>query len=385
MGGKGDAARATDVSGSAEKAIADARRFVDAEVRPNLEAWSRGAHYPREAVAASGLTGLFSPADAGGLDLTFPDGMAVFEALGRGDAALAFTFSMHNAVAMAVTRGGDPGLRKAWGERLVRGQALGGFSLTEPQGGSDASALTTLAGEGADGWRLTGRKAWVSLAGVADLFLVVAKTSKEPGHKDIAMFAVEREGGGVTFSEPYRKAGAPFLPIGEMVLDGAPGRVLAPPGHGLRAALGAIDLARCDIAAIANGLHAEALDVALRYARDRRLFGQRVLDFQGIQWSLADAATDLEAGRLLTRKAAGLIGTPEGSVAVAHAKRFCPDAALRAAVACSEVLGAYGWLQDYPLARFIDLAKMLQVVDGTTEIQRVVIGRDLVRRAAALG
>ncbi len=364
--------------------VAEAARFVREQVRPYLDDWEQEGRYPREAVHGSGLSGLFSPKEFSGLDLSYPEGMAVFEELGRGDAALAFSLSMHNAVAAAVTRQGDDELRERWGGRLVSGEALGGFSLTEPNAGSDATAITTRAVETADGWRVTGRKAWVSLAGEADLFLVVCKTSDEPGHRDIAMLAVEREAGGVSFSEPYRKASAAFLPIGEMALADASARVLAPPGMGMRAALDAIDVARCDIAAIANGLHAEAIDVALRYGRDRRLFGQRVIDFQGIQWGLADAATELEGGRLLTRRAAELLGTPEGPVAVAHAKRFGPDAALRAAILASEVLGAYGWLHDYPLARFIALAKMLQVVDGTAEIQRVVIARDLVKRAEDL-
>lgn len=364
--------------------VEQAARFVREQVRPSLDEWERAGRYPREVVRASGLTGLFSPVDYGGLDLSYPDGMAVFEELGHGDAALAFSMSMHNAVAAAVTRAGGDELRARWGAKLVSGEALGGFSLTEPHAGSDATAITTRAVETPDGWRVSGRKAWVSLAGEADLFLVVCKTSEEPGYKDIAMLAVEREGGGVSFPTIYRKACADFLPIGEMTLDDAPGVMLAPPGQGLRAALSAIDVARCDIAAIANGLHAEALDVALRYGRDRQVFGQRVIDHQGIQWALADVETDLVAGRLLTRAAAERLGTPEGSVAVAHAKRFCPDAALRAAIVASEVLGAYGWLRDHPLARFIDLAKMLQVVDGTTEIQRVVIARDLLKRAEQL-
>ena len=372
-------------SGGAAESVEGARRFVREQVKPHLDEWDAAERYPRDAVRASGLTGLFSPRAAGGLELTFPEGMAVFEELGRGDAAMAFSLSMHNAVTMGVTRQGDSDLRARWGSRLVRGEALGGFSLTEPQAGSDATGIATLAVETKDGWRVTGRKAWVSLAGEADLFLLVCKTAKEPGHRDIAMLAVEREGGGVRFPRIYRKPNAHFLPIGEMTLTDAPAHLLAPPGQGFRAALSAIDVARCDVAAIANGLHAEALDVGLRYARDRKAFGQRVLDFQGIQWALADVATDLEAGRLLTRRAAERLGTPAGSVAVAHAKRFCPDAALRAAVVCSEVLGAYGWLRDFPLARFIDYAKMLQVVDGTTEIQRVVIARDLLRRADELG
>jgi hypothetical protein len=370
----------TDGSG----ALAAARSFVKDVVEPGLASWDAAAAYPRSAVTTSGLTGLFAPTDVGGLDLSFPDGMAVFEELGRGDAALAFSLSMHNAVASAVARAGGPDLRDRWARPLAAGDALGGFSLTEPQAGSDATAVSTRATETASGWRLTGRKAWVSLAGVADLFLVVARTGSGPGHADIAMFAMERAAPGVDFPIVYRKAAAHFLPIGEMDLRDAPATLLVPPGVGMRAALAAIDVARCDIAAIANGLHAEALDVALRHARDRRAFGAPLLDHQGVAWMLADLATDLEAGRHLTRRAADLLGTPEGPVAVAHAKRFCPDAALRAALTASEILGAYGWLEERGLARLVAEAKMLTVVDGTAEICRIVIARDLARRAKDL-
>jgi alkylation response protein AidB-like acyl-CoA dehydrogenase len=363
---------------------ATAAAFVRDLVRPAVAGWEQDGAYPREAVAGSGLTGLFCPVSVGGAELGFGAGMEVFEELGRGDAALAFSLSMHNAVAAAVARCDDDALRARWAADLAAGRALGGFSLTEPQAGSDATAITTLAAPDGGGWRVRGRKAWVSLAGEADLFLVVCKTATAPGHADIALLAVEAGAPGVSFPVVYRKAAAAFLPIGEMLLEDAPATLIAPPGSGMRAALAAIDVARCDIAAIACGLHAEALDLALRHARDRQAFGGPLLALDTIRFMLADVLTDLEAGRLLYARAAGLLGTPAGPAAVAHAKRFCPDAALRAAIACSEVLGAYGWLQDTPLPRLITLAKMLQVVDGTAEIQRLVIGRELARMAAEL-
>jgi alkylation response protein AidB-like acyl-CoA dehydrogenase len=358
-----------------------ARRLVDGHVRPALAEWERQRRYPRDVVAASGLTALFVPAAAGGLGLGYGEAMGVFEELGRGDAALAFSLSMHNAVTAAVHAAGPDELVARWGGRLCAGTALGGFSLTEPHAGSDATAITSLAVPDGDRWRVSGTKAWVSLAGEADLFLVVCRTGAGDDHRDIAIVAVERDAPGVSFPRLYETAAAAFLPIGEMLLDDAPAVMLVPPGAGMRAALAAIDVARCDIAAIACGLHAEAIDTALRYARDRRAFGRRVLDFQGIRWQLADALTELEASRLLVQAAADRLGGGEGAVAVAHAKRFAPDAALRAAIVCSEVLGAYGWLHDHPLARFIALAKMLQVVDGTAEVQRLVIARALDRRA----
>lgn len=354
-----------------------AAAFVSEHVRSNVDAWEQAGRYPREVVAESGLTGLFCPAEVGGAALTYPAGMAVFEQLGRGDAALAFSLSMHNAVAAAVAGGSDAGLRDRWAGRLVAGDALGGFSLTEPHAGSDATALRCRFDP--ESATVSGRKAWVSLAGEADLFLVACRTGTGPGTNDIALVAVARDQPGVRFPKIYRTPVARYLPIGEMELDGAAATVLAPPGAGMRAALGAIDVARCDIAAIAAGVQAHALGVAVEYAHTRTAFGGPLLDLQGVAFPLADAATDLEASRLLYRRAADLLGTQEGTVACAHAKRFAADAAVRTAIACSQALGAYGWLEDHGLTRCLTLAKMLQVVDGTSEIQRVVIARALAR------
>lgn len=369
-----------------ERARQAARRHVDEVVRPGVAQWERDGRFPREAVAAAaagGLTGLFAPQECGGLGLSFADGMPAFEELGRGDAAYAFALSMHNAVATAVARFAAPAPRERWARRLASGEALGGFVASEPQGGSDPAGNTTLATPlPGGGWRIRGRKAWVSLAGEADVYLVLCRTEQGRGYRDAMMALVEAERPGVTVARIYDKMASSFLPIGELELDVeiATDEVVAPPGSGFQAALGAIDVARADIAAISVGLAAEALDVALAWARGRELYGAPLLNLQALQFMLADVETDIVAGRLLVGHAAALLGTPEGTVACAHAKRFCPDAALRAALACSEVLGGYGWLNDTPLPRFIALAKMLQVVDGTAEVQRVVIGRSLRRR-----
>lgn len=366
-----------------EAAVERARAFTREVVQPSVDDWEASATFPRDAVRDSGLTGLFvAPAD-GGLGLSFPQAVDVFEELGRGDAALAFSISMHNAVTTAIAGVGDDALRERWVEPLVTGKELGGFYLTEPHAGSDATAITTRATKTGATWKVTGAKAWVTLGGVASALLVVAKTEEEPGHRDVALFVIDAADPGVCFGEPYRKAASDFLPITNLALDRAAAHLLVPPGQGMAAALGAIDVARFDIAAISNGLHAEALDVAVRYTSERSVFGKPVIAHQGIAWALADVATDLEAARGLTRKAAELLGSEGGPVAVAHAKRFGPDAALRAAIQCSETLGAYGWLHDYPLARFMALAKMLQVVDGSAEIQRIVIARDLMRRSSS--
>ncbi len=227
--------------------------------------------------------------------------------------------------------------------------------LTEPQSGSDAASLKTRAEIGSDGsYTINGRKAWVSLADEAELFLVVVKTQDDPGHQDSALVAVPMDTEGVSFGEPYQKLVSPYLPIADMFFDHVTvpaANVILPPGKGLSGSLQAIDIARTSIASGCCGLIAAALDTALGFARDRQMFGKRELDLQGIQWMLADVATDLEASRLLYKHAAGLLGTREGSVAAAHAKRFAPDAALKAAATCMQVLGAYGLLAPYTLER----------------------------------
>jgi alkylation response protein AidB-like acyl-CoA dehydrogenase len=365
---------------------AAARRHADEVVAPHVAAWEAEARFPRDAAhaaGADGLLGLFAPKGVGGQGLTFAEGMGVFEELGRGDAAYAFALSMHNAVAAAIGRFGSAGVKRRHGRRLTSGKALGGFSLTEPHAGSDAAAIKARLKPDGDGFRLSGTKAWVSLCGEADVFLVACRTGTRRGTKDVAMVVVDATREGVEPLRLYDTMTSAFLPVGEMRLRDVrieADEVLAPPGAGFQAALGAIDVARTDIAAIAVGLAAQALDTALRYTRDRAIFGGRVLDLQAIQFALADVETDVVAGRLLYRAAAAALDEGRGSVLAAHAKRFCPDAALRAAIACSEVLGAYGLLNEYPLARFLAHAKMLQVVDGTTEVQRIVIARDLVRR-----
>lgn len=378
------------MAGDPAELRAAARRHVENAVAPGVVGWETEGRFPREVVrdaGRAGLCGLFASTEVGGRGLSYAEGMGVFEELGRGDASYAFALSMHNAVTAVIAGHASPEARSRWGRALTAGGALGAFSLTEPHAGSDAAAIATLAEPDGKGHRVSGRKAWVSLAGEAAVYLLACRTGTESGAEGMMMVAIDAEQPGLRVARLYDTMASAFLPIGELELDGVavePWQVVAPPGRGLQAALGAIDVARTDIAAISVGLADRALEVALAHARERQVFGGPVLDLQAIRFMLADVETDIVAGRLLYQRAAELLGTREGTVAAAHAKRFCPDAALRAAVACSEVLGAYGWLNDTPLPRFIALAKMLQVVDGTTEIQRVVIARELERRAAAL-
>ncbi|MBC8335686.1 MAG: acyl-CoA dehydrogenase family protein [Anaerolineales bacterium] len=376
---------------NAEKIIEAARYHSEEIICPNVDQWESSLDYPIDAAkeaAKNGLLGLYCPKEFGGQGLSFAEGIPVFEELGRGEGLYAFSFSMHNIVTFAICSFGQEKLRDHWAPKLTSGKALGGFVLTEPQSGSDAARVRTHAVVNKNGsYTINGSKAWVSLADVADIFLVVVKTSEKPGKDDIAMVAVPKDTPGLSFGKPYDKLVSSFLPIADMFLENVTvpaENVIFPPGKGLSGSLMAIDIARTSIAAGCCGLISSSLDLALTFARDRKMFGRSELEFQGIQWMLADVATDLEASRLLYKNAARLIGTPEGTVAAAHAKRFTPDAAQRAIATCMQVLGGTGLLTPSAIERNYRIAPVMKMVDGTTEIQRVVISRSLQKYAETL-
>ncbi len=368
-----------------------ARRHVREVIKPNVEAWNAAGVWPKaasEAAGAAGLTGLYAPQDWGGQGLPLAEGVRVYEELGQGDGAYSFGISMHNICTFAVCGYGTEAFKESWARKLTSGQSLANFALTEPQSGSDAATMYTRATINDDGtWTISGAKAWVSLANEADLYLTVVKTSDAPGHKDMAMIAIPRGTPGLTFGPRYDTPSYNFLPMSEMYMDSVTvpaENIILPVGQGLQGSLMAIDIARVSIASGCCGLMQAALDTALAFARDRKMFGGHEIDLDGIQWMLGDVATNLEASRLLYREAARKLGTPEGPLWAAHAKRFVPDAAVEAANTCTQVLGGMGLLKPYGLDRLSRLAQMLRIVDGTTEISRVVIGRALQKRAATL-
>jgi alkylation response protein AidB-like acyl-CoA dehydrogenase len=368
-----------------------ARKHYEEIICPNVDDWESTSEYPLAAAAEAakhGLLGLYCPKEYGGKALSFKEGIPVFEELGKGEGLYAFSFSMHNIVTFAICSMGQKELRDEWAPKLISGESLGGFVLTEAQSGSDAAKVRTRAVINKDGsYTINGSKAWVSLADVADIYLVVVKTSSKSGKDDIAMVAVPNDTKGISFGEPYEKLVSPFLPIADMFFDTVTvpdSNVIFPPGKGLSGSLMAIDIARTSICAGCCGLISSSLDLALAFARDRKMFGKSELEFQGIQWMLADVATDLAASRLLYKHASNLLGTPEGTVAAAHAKRFAPDAAQRAAATCMQVLGGAGLLAPSAIERNYRIAPVMKMVDGTTEIQRLVIARSLQKYATTL-
>ena len=371
--------------------LAAARAHADEVIKPNVDTWNKAGVWPRDAsdkAAALGLTGLYAPEEFGGQGLPLGEGIRVYEELGKGDGAYAFALSMHNICTYACCGFGTDTFKEMWGRELTSGRKLANFALTEPQSGSDASKMYSRAAINGDGtWTINGAKAWVSLAGEADIYFTVVKTTDKPGHHDMAMIAIPADARGLSFGPRYDTPSYEFLPLSEMYMTDvvvSEDNIILPVGQGLQGSLMAIDIARVSIASGCCGLMEAALDTALSYSRNRKMFGGKTLDLDGIQWMLGDVATDLEVSRLLYRAAANALGTPEGPVMAAHAKRFVPDAAVNAANTCTQVLGGMGLLKPYGLDRLSRLSQMLRIVDGTTEISRVVIGRALQKRAKTL-
>ncbi|MEQ9261102.1 MAG: acyl-CoA dehydrogenase family protein [Roseovarius sp.] len=374
-----------------EDMLAAARRHCEEDILPNVERWNEEARWPRassDKAAALGLMGLYAPEELGGQGLSLGEGIRVYEELGRGDGAYAFALSMHNICTFAGCGFGTEAFKAQWARELTSGRKLANFALTEPQSGSDPANMYSRATINGDGsWTINGAKAWVSLAGEADLYFTVVKTTDEPGHKDMAMIAIPKDAPGLGFGPLYETPSYNFLPMSEMYMKDvvvSADNIILPVGQGLQGSLMAIDIARVSIASGCCGLMQAALDTALAYSQNRKMFGGRNLDLDGIQWMLGEVATELEASRLLYRAAAEALGTDNGPLMAAHAKRFVPDAAVKAANTCTQVLGGMGLLKPYGMDRLSRLAQMLRIVDGTTEISRVVIGRALQKRAKSL-
>ena len=369
-------------------AVEAARAFAREVIEPNAAAWDEAGRVPAEAfreAAARGLCGLTVPETRGGRGLAIPAMALAVEAFASACMASAFSFVVHNNLARNLSRNGTAEQRGRWLPALVAGERIGAFLLTEPQGGSDAAAITTAARRDGAGWRLDGEKAWVSNGACADLLSVYAQTDPAAGWRGIACFIVEADAPGVIREPAYRLLGGHALGAGGFRFEGCrvePDAVLLGPGDGFKAAMAGIDFARVNVSAMCCGMLGRSLDTALAFAAARRSFGRATLEHQGLQWLLADAATDLEAARLLTARAAALLdggGGGDHTLAAAHAKKFATRAAFARIGDCMQAMGAPGLRTEHPLARHLAGAKMAQYLDGTTEIQNVVIGRAIAR------
>ncbi|MGI9612508.1 MAG: acyl-CoA dehydrogenase family protein [Acidimicrobiales bacterium] len=358
--------------------------WASTAVAPLAEHWETDRRFAAEAFAAAGeagLTGLLVPVEQGGEGLG-PVAMArIVEEAASVDLAATFPLVVHNNLAAAIATQGSDELRARYLDDLVAGRKLGAFLLTEPGVGSDAGAITTVATKTADGWVLNGAKAWVTNAAAANVLSVYATTDPDGDHRAIAAFLVDADAPGVDADPTYALFGGHGMGTGGFRFENCKideSAMLVPPGQGFRAAMSGIDLARLLVGAMCCGMLRAGLETATDYVGKRRAFGGPISDLQAVRFKLADVATDLEASRLLTYRAArSLQEGADTTVAAAHAKKFATRAAESRLADCMQVMGAAGARRDHCLPRHLSASRLTHYMDGATEIQDVVISRSL--------
>ncbi|MDW5325874.1 acyl-CoA dehydrogenase family protein [Plantactinospora sp. KLBMP9567] len=358
--------------------------LADRELAPRVVDFERRGVFPREllrTLGRAGLLGLPYPEEYGGAAQPYEVYLQVLEVLASRWLAVAEAVSVHTLSCYPVATYGGEQVRKLLPD-MIGGELLGAYCLSEPQGGSDAAALTTRARRDGDDYLVSGTKAWITHAGNADFYNIFCRTGG-PGARGISCLLADAGTAGIVPQTPERTMGLRSSPIAQIAFDDArvpADRLVGAEGEGFRIALSALDSGRLGIAACAVGLAQAALDYAVDYARQREQFGQPIIDFQGLGFLLADLATQVSAARALTLAAARLrdAGRPYSTEA-AKAKLFATDTAMRVTTDAVQVLGGAGYVADHPVERYMREAKVLQIVEGTNQIQRLVIARSLTR------
>ncbi|MEV7026821.1 acyl-CoA dehydrogenase family protein [Kitasatospora sp. NPDC093558] len=361
------------------------RELVQRELKPRASQDEAADRFPRDVFRTLGEAGILSlPYDEkyGGGEQPYEVYLQVLEELSAGWLAVGLGVSVHTLSCHALATFGTEEQRAAWLPGMLSGEQLGAYCLSEPQSGSDAAALRTRAELDGDEYVVNGTKAWITHGGQADFYSSLVRTGVD-GPKGISCLLVPGDQPGLSFAAPEHKMGMRSSPTAQVHFDGARvprERLVGEEGQGFQIALAALDSGRLGIAACAIGVAQAALDLAVEYAGTRKQFGRPIAEFQGLSFMLADMATQIEAGRALYLSAARLrdAGRPFSKQA-AMAKLFCTDTVMRVTTDAVQVLGGYGYTQDFPAERFMREAKVLQIVEGTNQIQRLVIGRHLTR------
>ncbi|KOV10815.1 acyl-CoA dehydrogenase [Streptomyces sp. XY431] len=361
------------------------RDLVQRELKPRAAEDEAVGRFPREVFRTLGEAGLLSlPYDEkyGGGEQPYEVYLQVLEELASGWLAVGLGVSVHTLSCHALATFGTDEQRERWLPGMLSGEQLGAYCLSEPQSGSDAAALRTRADLDGEEYVVAGTKAWITHGGEADFYSALVRTGEE-GARGISCLLVPGTQPGLSAAPPEHKMGMKSSPTAQLHFDGARvsrDRLIGSEGQGFQIALAALDSGRLGIAACAIGVAQAALDTAVDYARSRHQFGRPIADFQGLSFMLADMATQIEAGRALYLSAARRRDAGQAfSKEAAMAKLFCTDAAMRVTTDAVQVLGGYGYTQDFPAERYMREAKVLQIVEGTNQIQRLVIGRHLTK------
>jgi alkylation response protein AidB-like acyl-CoA dehydrogenase len=364
-----------------------ARAFADEHFAPYAVAWDEAKHFPvaeMRKAAALGMGGILVAEDVGGSGLSRLDATLIFEALATGCPTVAAYMSIHNMVACLIDTYGSPEQRKTWLSKLCAMELLASYCLTEPSAGSDAAALKTRAAREAGGFVLNGEKVFISGAGAGDLYLVMARTGGEDA-SGISAFLVPGDTAGISFGANERKMGWNAQPTRAVIFEDVHVPLdnrLGDEGTGFKIAMAGLDGGRLNIAACSLGGAQAALDKTLAYMKDRKAFGQRLDEFQALQFRLADMATALEASRALLWRAAAALDRNDAQARrlSAMAKRFVTDACFDVANQALQLHGGYGYLAEYGIEKIVRDLRVHQILEGTNEIMRVIVARQLVGR-----
>ena len=361
------------------------REFADAEIRPHVMEWDEAQQFPMHLLpklAALGLMGIQFPEEFGGAGMSAVDYCICIEELARVCPAIALSVAAHNGLCTShIAMFGNEAQKRYYLPRLVSGEVLGAWGLTEAAAGSDAAGMRTTAVRQGQCWVINGAKTFITHGRTGGIMVVIAVTDRAKGHRGISAFVVEHGTAGMTAGKKENKLGMRASDTSEVIFQDcriAESQLVGEEGQGFINTLQVLDAGRIGIAALSVGLAQGAYEAARAYATDRHQFGQPIAAFQAIQWKLADNATRIEAARLLTYRAAymkdrGLRTTRESSMA----KLFASEVAVKAADDCVQIHGGYGFVKDYPAEKYFRDVKLLTIGEGTSEIQRLVIARQL--------
>jgi hypothetical protein len=361
------------------------RDFAQSELEPHALEWDASSHFPRETLRLGGelgLGGIYVREDVGGSGLTRSDAALIFEELAKGDPAIAAYISIHNMVAWMIDAYGSEAQRQQWLPLLTSMQGFGSYCLTEPGAGSDAAAIATSAIRSGDEYVLTGVKQFISGGGEASVYIVMARTDADAGARGITAFVVPADTPGLSFGQLEHKMGWNAQPTRQVILDEVrvpAAHILGGEGQGFKIAMSALDGGRINIAACSLGGAQWALDRAVKYVHERFTFGEPLAEKQAVVFALADMATELRAARALVRDAAAALDAkaPDASMQCAMAKRFATDAGFTVANQALQLHGGYGYLHEYGIEKVVRDLRVHQILEGTNEIMRVIIGRQL--------
>ena len=368
-----------------QRAFADtARQFAQAELAPHAAHWDAEGIFPRDVIAKAGelgFCGLYAPESAGGLQLPRLDATLVFEELAAVDPSTTAFITIHNMATWMLGTWATDEVRQEWGEALTSGQKLASYCLTEPGSGSDAASIKTRAELVGNEYVINGSKAFISGAGSTDVLVLMARTGDaQSGASGISAFAVPAHLPGISYGKKEEKMGWNSQPTRTISFDNVriPARnLLGREGEGFKIAMKGLDGGRINIATCSVGAAQGALTHAQRYMQERKQFGKTLASFQALQFKLADMATELVAARQMVRLAASKLdaGAPDASTYCAMAKRFATDAGFNVVNEALQLHGGYGYIREYPLERLLRDARVHQILEGTNEIMRVIVGR----------